>query len=171
MELLLGCGNRRDKRLTDEGLGIPVIWEELVTLDMNPKTGADVVHDLNDLPYPFDDGTFDEIHAYDVLEHCGRQGDWRFFFDQFAEIWRILKPDGVFCAICPVWNSVWTWGDPGHTRVISEGSIAFLSQSHTAKQIGTTSMTDYRFYWKRDFEVLATSKKGHNFAFVLRKAQ
>ena len=29
---------------------------------------------------PFGDDAFDEIHAYEVLEHTGRQGDWRFFF-------------------------------------------------------------------------------------------
>ena len=31
--------------------------------------GADVVHDLNCIPWPFADDTFEEVHAYDVLEH------------------------------------------------------------------------------------------------------
>lgn len=114
--------------------------------------GADVVHDLNVLPYPFADNQFNEIHAYDVLEHCGRQGDWRFFFGQWSEFYRILKPGGVFCGICPGANTVWAWGDPGHTRVISEQSLLFLSQRVYASGVGNNAMSDYRSVWAGNFE-------------------
>jgi ubiquinone/menaquinone biosynthesis C-methylase UbiE len=40
-----------------------------VNLDISPDVGADVVHDLNRLPWPFEDGQFEQIWAYDVLEH------------------------------------------------------------------------------------------------------
>ena len=33
------------------------------------RVGADVVHDLNSMPWPFGNDTFDEVHAYDVIEH------------------------------------------------------------------------------------------------------
>lgn len=170
MELLIGSGRRHNKWLTNPELGIRPEWDELVTLDINPEVEPDVVHDLDVLPYPFDDNTFEEIHAYDVLEHCGRQGDWRFFFDQFAEFWRILVPGGYFCAGCPTWDCVWAWGDPGHTRIISDGTIAFLSQAHIKMQLGKSPMTDYGFYWKRDFEIVSTIEKGDTFAFILQKA-
>jgi SAM-dependent methyltransferase len=116
-ELLIGCGNDRRKKITFPQT--PSDWTQLVTLDIDASTKPDIVHDLNVLPYPFLDSTFDEIHAYEVLEHCGRQGDWKFFLDQFAELWRILKPGGFLVATCPMWDGPWAWGDPGHTRVIS----------------------------------------------------
>jgi predicted SAM-dependent methyltransferase len=115
-ELLVGCGNAREKVITFAD--IPAEWTELITLDVDPATGCDIVHDLNVLPYPFQDNTFTEIHAYEVLEHTGRQGDWQFFFDQFYQFWRLLKPDGYLIGTVPMWDSPWAWGDPQHTRVI-----------------------------------------------------
>ena len=120
-QLLIGCGSRR-VNLTGR------VWEELVTLDINPAHDPDVLHDLTVLPLPFRDDEFDEIHAYEILEHTGQQGDYRFFFAQFQEFWRILKPDGLFIATVPHWQGLWAWGDPGHTRVINEGTLVFLCQ-------------------------------------------
>lgn len=166
--LLLGAGHKREKILQS-----PQTPEKsfsngfLTTLDMDPSVNPDVVHNLDVLPYPFADDEFDEIHAYEVMEHCGRQGDWRFFFAQFEEIYRILKPGGIFCATVPAWDSMWTWGDPGHTRVINDGSLVFLSQAAYVDQMGRTSMTDYRPYYKGDFRVTAAGTEKDSFAFVL----
>jgi SAM-dependent methyltransferase len=164
-ELLIGCGNNRNKKL--KTLEIPDTWQGLTTLDIDAGTGCDVVHDLNVLPLPFADDSFDEIHAYEVLEHCGVQGDWRFFFAQFEEFYRILKPGGIFAATCPTFDSIWTWGDPGHTRQVNEGSLIFLVQPEYA-QIGKTAMTDYRPWYKADFDVIAKKTEGEFFAFVLQ---
>lgn len=163
MELLLGCGNSRQKRLwIDEGAD----WKELVTLDIDPSCKPDIVHDLNVLPYPFEDNTFDEIHAYEVLEHCGRQGDYKFFFAQFTELHRILKPSGKLYVTVPYFSGMWAWGDPGHTRVIAPGSLFFLEQA-AYKQIGTTAMTDYRGIYKVDFKRIAEHVKDEGYHFVL----
>lgn len=164
MELLIGCGNRREKVMHLPG---KEGWTDLVTLDIDPNAKPDVVHDLDVLPYPFDDNQFDEIHASEVLEHCGRQGDWRFFLAQFAEFWRILKPGGVLCASCPSITSRWAWGDPGHTRVIQPESLIFLSQKEY-QQVGRTAMTDYRHVYAADLEVIHKDDDGESFRFVLR---
>jgi SAM-dependent methyltransferase len=164
-ELLIGCGNNRDKKV--HGTWTTPEWSELTTLDIDAGVNPDVVHDLNQLPYPFEDNQFDEIHAYEVLEHCGQQGDWRFFFAQFSEFWRILKPDGLFVATVPMWDSPWAWGDPGHTRVITRGSLIFLDQREYL-QVGTSAMTDYRSVWKGDFQGFAAIEKEHSFGFILK---
>lgn len=164
-ELLLGCGRSRQKRLAAKEAQE---WTNLVTLDMNPDVGADVVHDLNEMPYPFCSGEFDEIHAYDVIEHLGTQGDFRTFFQFFDEIHRLLKQGGMFYCITPAWNGLWAWGDPGHTRIINEGTIHFLDQDNYA-QVGKTAMTDYRHWYKSDFAIDHAQNSGEAFAFVLRK--
>jgi len=165
-ELLVGCGNQRKKAIRMEG--IPEHWSELITLDIDPETKPTYVHDLEDLPLPFDDDVFDEIHAYEVLEHTGAQGDWRFFFNQFYEFWRILKPGGYFCGTTPMWDSKWAWGDPGHKRIINAGSLVFLSMKEHEVQIGNNSMTDYRPYWDGDFDLIARQEEGDTFGFVMQ---
>lgn len=159
-ELLIGCGSRRQKNITLPGRSEGREFTNLTTLDINPDHKPDVVHDLNSLPYPFEDNSFDEIHAYEVMEHVGNQGDYRFFFAQWEELYRILKPDGQFYGTSPLWHSPWAWGDPGHTRVIQAESLIFLSQEQYHKQIGVTPMTDYRFCYKADFEPLAIQPAG-----------
>lgn len=164
-ELLIGCGDSRDKRVTFPE--IPKEWQSLTTLDVRPATGADVLHDLNVLPYPFDDNTFDEIHAYECLEHCGRQGDAEFFFAQFSEFFRILKPGGYLCGTVPMWDSPWAWGDPSHTRVITPGALSYLDQDHYTQQYGKTSTSDFRHIWKGDFKVTVQETE-HQLGFVLK---
>ena len=164
-ELLIGCGNNQEKQMAIPG---KEKWDDMVTLDIDPDTEPNVLWDLHHLPLPFDDETFEEIHAYDVLEHIGQQGDWRTFFAQFDEIYRILKPGGHFFAITPAWDGMWAWGDPGHSRIINEGTIHFLDRDNY-KNTGKTSMTDYRHVYKGDFSIIHSSDKDERFCFVLRK--
>lgn len=165
-ELLIGCGNSRVKKLFVDGESTD--WDQLVTLDHDPGCGADVVHDLEQLPWPFEDDAFDAVHAYEVLEHLGDQGDFGAFFAQFAEIWRILKPDGMLFATVPVWTSQWAWGDPSHRRVITPGTLVFLSQQQYREQVGITPMTDFRWLWQGDFEVEAAEAEEETLKFLLR---
>ena len=164
-ELLLGAGNDRRKKVS--GDVIPAEWADLTTLDVDPDCKPDVVHDLNVLPYPFPDNSFDEVHAYQVMEHLGSQGDVKFFFDQFNELYRILKPGGLFVASVPMWDSPWAWSDPGHRRVITRHSLAFLRKDEY-QQLGKTSMADYRSYLRCDFETVGVREEEHEMAFVLK---
>lgn len=166
--LLLGAGSSHERR-------IPILgrkdWSdsELVTLDFNGDHDPDVVADLEVLPYAWaEDNSFDEIHAYEVLEHTGKQGDWRFFFAQFTELHRMLKPGGFLAATCPSYRSPWAWGDPSHTRVLTSGTLAFLSQDEYRRQVGKTAMSDFRFCYKADFLIHAVREDEHALAFVLK---
>lgn len=165
MELLLGCGNSTVKHV--KGPDDKDDWNHLIRLDIDPDCKPDVLHDLNVTPWPFDDAMFDEVHAYEVLEHLGRQGDYKSFFAHFSEIWRILKPEGRLYATTPMWDSEWAWGDPGHTRVITPGSLVFLNQT-AYDQVGSTHMTDYRSIYKADFECVGFNENEGRMGFVLR---
>jgi SAM-dependent methyltransferase len=181
-ELLLGCGHQRKKLLAPNQEARD--WQNLTTLDINPDCKPDIICDLTSLPWEFmhidivndtvmdhveksdykedTDDTyymlksdyFDEIHAYEVLEHIGRQGNLHLFFGHFTEIWRMLKPGGLLCATTPSRYSEWLWGDPGHTRVILPSSLVFLDQTKYAEQAGRTALSDYRHLYRADFKVM-----------------
>jgi len=168
VELLIGAGTDHGKRVTLPGEGIEKEWTDLTTLDMDETLQPDVVWNLEDFPYPFEDNLFDEIHGYEVLEHTGQQGDFRFFFKQFGEFWRMLKPGGYFCATVPMWNSPWAWADPGHKRIISADTLVFLSQDEYKVQVGKTAMADYRYWWQGDFKLIAKSEENGTLGFVIQ---
>lgn len=174
-ELLLGCGHRREKMIKIPG---HEQWANLTTLDMNPDCKPDILIILNAYPrwgsVPWmeeellPDNSYNEIHAYEILEHLGRQGNVESFFHDFGEIWRILKPNGYLCATTPA-GPTWTWGDPGHRRVINEGSLVFLSHAEYEKQLGQTPMSDYRsLLGKTNFEIIEARKNENCFWFVLK---
>ena len=165
--LLLGAGNDRRKKVS---LTKSAEWEgELTTLDMNPDCGADIVWNLDVRPLPFEDEAFDELAAYDVLEHMGRQGDWRGWFDEMGEYHRLLKPGGLFGIIVPIGSDA--FADPGHTRFFSANWFFFLCQDFYREMIERGQpVTDYRWYWKRNFNVeMAQQVGGHHLAVMLRK--
>lgn len=168
-ELLIGCGHARKKNVWKPDYEE---WHERYCMDIDESCQDEsdkgfYVWDLEHLPYPFEDNWLDEIHAYEVLEHLGQQGDYKSFFALFTELHRILKPGGIICASVPVWDGSWAWGDPGHRRVINAGTLSFLSQKMYEEYIGKNAMTDYRRVYKADLEVLHTEEKGGFFLFVL----
>ncbi len=165
-QLLIGCGNRRIRKLAFDDN--PEFGADLVTMDHDPNCGAAIVHDLESLPWPLADDTFDEVHAYEVLEHLGTQGDAKAFFAQFTEIYRVLKPGGMLMATVPAWDDVWAWSDPSHRRIITKGTLVFLDQTEYAKQVGVTAMTDFRWLWADDFELIAAETEHGSFRFALR---
>jgi len=164
-ELLLGCGASRFKVLVPPG-GQPE-WHALTTLDINADHAPDVVFDLGPIRLmdfgdvlprlPFPDDHFAEIHAYEVLEHIGAQGDWRALLGQFAEFWRVLRPGGYLLGDVPAWDSEAAFADPSHSRVLPPNLFAYLSQAEYRRQIGVTMMADFRRWYRADFQVVSLS--------------
>ncbi len=189
-ELVLGCGHSLEKRIRAPGTSSG--WRCMMTLDRNPETQPSVICDLDVYPWghnlaceddlrdraylqsvgsqwwAFRDDYFEEVHAYEVLEHLGSLGDTTSFFRCFTEIWRILKPGGYLCGTCPSSHSQWSFGDPGHTRVIWPSTLTFLVQPQYEAQVGVTAMSDYRYQYRADFDVVITEEDSHTHRFVLR---
>jgi predicted SAM-dependent methyltransferase len=165
-ELLIGCGSSKDKRLTVDGSWT---FDDPTTLDYNSDHATDVVWDLHNLPLPFDAESFDEIHAYEVLEHVGQQGDYKTFFNQFTEFHRLLKAGGYFMGICPSRHSAWAWGDPSHTRVLQKEHLHFLSQKNYDEEVGVTPMSDFRNIYQEDFSIHWLKEDAEKLKFILKK--
>lgn len=171
--LLIGCGNNHTKQVQYEGRAE---WSgELTKMDINPNCGADILFDMEEVAsggrMPFDDDTFDEIGAYNTMEHWGRQGDYKGWFHECGEYWRILKPGGTMSILVPIGQDA--LADPGHTRFFQRNWFGFLSQSfYEGNDQLKTCFTDYRGWaWTKNFDVLYMQEHGgHHLAVVLRKA-
>jgi hypothetical protein len=121
---------------------------------------------------------WDEIHAYEVLEHLGQQGDAASFLAHFSELYRLLKPNGYLCATVPSVSSKWLWGDPSHRRVINECSLVFLDQEQYQAQIDRrlaadqppTNMSDFRdsLRYRADFKLVDQHDNRTSFTFILQ---
>lgn len=189
-ELLLGCGRSRDKRMITP-YNPSQKWDDLYTADFNSEVVPDINVDLDSIMWLgapitakgskplskptfthstsgfFREDFFDEVHAYEVLEHLGQQGSVTSFFSTFDNIYRILRNGGFLCGTCPSRHSNWLWGDPGHTRAIIPESLSFLDQTNYT-QCGNTAMTDYRFIYKSDFKVISSEDDRQTHRFILQ---
>src|SRR3989475_13017117 len=56
------------KKILDVGCGLNK-YPGAVGIDSNPRSHADVLHDLGVAPYPFADNEFDEVICRHVIEH------------------------------------------------------------------------------------------------------
>lgn len=108
--LNLGCG-------TDIRSG----W---VNLDAIALPGVDIVHDLNDLPLPFADATFDQITAKDVLEHVA-------YIPLLRDLHRILKDNGTLMIQVPHFTSANNYIDPTHRSRFSIRTFEFFVSDST----------------------------------------
>lgn len=115
------------------------------------------------------EGPYNEIHAYEVLEHFGEQGNVSHFFNTFNNLWDVLVPEGLLIGSSPGGFGKWVWGDPGHTRMISHEQLGFLTKEHY-KQLGKTTSSDYRDlldgHW---WEILHSDSEPNKFEFALKK--
>lgn len=165
--LLLGCGNSRTRKLLYRGLTEE--FDELTTIDMNLSCDPDICMQLDGyIKLPFGSETFDEIAAYDFLEHIGQQGDWEGFFREFSEYHRVLKLNGTMGIIVPIGRDA--FADPGHKRMFSLNHFMFLSQDFYKESLDKgKSITDYRWFWKNDFKIMAIEESEHHIACLLEK--
>lgn len=172
--LLLGAGHSRQKMITHAWSPEPDFSAcDLVIHDIDPGvTEATRRFDLNQFPYLLGDEEFDEIHAYEVLEHTGRQGDAGFFFGQFRELWRALKPNGLLMLSVPIWNSDVAWGVPDHCRVLPPCVFGFLSPEYERRFGHVPGAGDYS-RWRKGLDLRVIDQAEHRGSsryFVLLQA-
>ena len=77
-----------------------------------------VVWDLNILPWPWPDNSFDLIVVRSVLEHLKLN-----LVESLDECWRILRPKGQIFLKLPHWKSDVAYWDPTHRWQFSVRSL------------------------------------------------
>ncbi len=121
--LHLGCGRK--------GREVPLVTEPIASvtsLDADAFLEPDLVCRLGAEPIPLPDDSVDIAVAEHVLEHIGRQGETGEWFAFWEELYRVLVPDGELRFQSPLYDSVWCWADPTHTRALSPQALVYFSQ-------------------------------------------
>ncbi len=95
------------RRVLDLGCGIRKV-AGAIGADRVGLPGVDVVMNLDVLPYPFHDSSFDIVYCRHVLEHLV---DW---IAALREIDRILRPAGRIIIHVPYFASSGSFRDPTH---------------------------------------------------------
>jgi len=122
MQLVVGCGPNWPKRPND------------VFLDIRPFDGVDVIHNLDQCPWPFNENTFDEISAIHVVEHLQN------LLDFMDECHRILKPGGALYIETPEAgaNPDLQFADPTHVRCYRKHTFVNYFTRSEAPKFGYT---------------------------------
>ena len=114
---------------------------------------------------PFEDKFFDYITAYDFLEHVPRViylPTRRFpFVELMNEIWRTLKPNGIFLSYTPCYPFPAAFQDPTHVNILTHEtfSLYFDDKVQWAKMYG----------FKGSFKILHQALVGDHLVSVLQK--
>ncbi len=106
----LGCGKKKR--------------EGAIGVDYSDRHNADVIHDLNLFPYPFNSDTVDEIYLDNVLEHLNHP------MQVMEEVHRISKLGSIVKVIVPYFRSVYAFIDPTHSTFFTVDSFAYYDPNH-----------------------------------------
>lgn len=105
--LNLGCGRKH----------IP----GAVNLDVTADTAPDVVHDLDVTPWPFPDGCFSEVLAYDVIEHLHD------IVAAMEQIHRVSRDGAVVKITVPHFSCANAFTDPTHRHYFGWFSFDYFT--------------------------------------------
>ena len=103
--------------------------EGAIGMDRRAVPGVDIVHDIEAVPWPFEDATFTRIIMSHVVEHLK---PW-LVIDIFNEMWRLLKPGGILMIATPYAGSFGFWQDPTHTKGWIEATPSYFDPEHASQ--------------------------------------
>ena len=106
MILDLGCGN--NKKINSFGI------------DFRDYQNVDLVHDLNQFPYPIEDDKFDIVYIDNVIEHLDD------VIKVMEEVHRISKKGASISIYVPYFRSRWASIDPTHTHTFTINSFDYF---------------------------------------------
>jgi predicted SAM-dependent methyltransferase len=93
-----------------------------INLDLLKLPNVDVVHDLNQFPWPFKKNEFDEILCDNVLEHLNDT------IKPIEELWRITKNKGIIKIWVPLYPSIGCFADPTHKQTFTYMSFNYFRE-------------------------------------------
>lgn len=110
-------------RILDVGCGIRK-YPGSVGIDDNPASKADVLCDLDRLPYPFRDSSFDEIRVIHVIEHVSN------VIGAMEEFHRLARPGGRIVLATPHYTDFSSFCDPTHRWHLNSYSFRYFGDDN-----------------------------------------
>lgn len=114
-----------------------------VGIDMLDLPGVDIVHDLEEFPWPLPDNCVLTATASHVLEHINPVKG--VFINFMNEVWRVMKPGGQFAFVVPYAGSHGYYQDPTHCNPINETTMGYFDPLHESQL--------YQFYQPKPWEI------------------
>src|SRR5438552_7008608 len=90
----------------------------------HPATRADVPCDLDRVPYPFADSSFDQLRAIHVIEHVSD------VIRAMEEFHRLVKPGGRVRIETPHYTDFSSFCDPTHKHHLNSFSFRYFGENH-----------------------------------------
>ena len=103
----------------DLGCGLNKL-ESSFGVDSSKYCSPDLVHDVDNLPLPLEDNTFDLVYADQFLEHLDN------IPFVLSEVHRVLKNGGLLIARVPYFRSSYACIDPTHKRFFTIGTMDYF---------------------------------------------
>ncbi|MEZ5351128.1 MAG: methyltransferase domain-containing protein [Bryobacteraceae bacterium] len=110
-------------RTLDVGCGINK-YPGAIGIDNNPASRADVLCDVDHLPYPFRDSTFDRIRAIHLIEHVGD------VIATMEEFHRLGRNGARVLVATPHYTDFSSWCDPTHKWHLNTYSFRYFGENH-----------------------------------------
>jgi hypothetical protein len=119
MRLNLGCGNNKLSGWTN--------------VDKTAACNPDQVVDLEKLPWPWPDGSAEEVMLSHVLEHLGATADA--YFGVIKELYRVCRDGAKVTIVVPHPRHDSFLADPTHVRVVTPLGLELFSQARNREWI------------------------------------
>lgn len=136
----LGCGTNKEPNA--------------IGVDNADLPEVDIVHDLLDFPYPFEDNSAEKVYLKHIIEHF----EFADIQKILNEVHRILQIDGIVEIRVPHIFCVAAWVDPTHRKWFTFGSAHFWDKTATKSyyqevdaiwQLNSTRSRLTLFNWKQ----------------------
>jgi SAM-dependent methyltransferase len=108
-----------ERRVLELGCG-PYKRPGAIGIDFNPASAADIIHDLNLIPYPIPSNEFDEIVCEHVLEHL------QDLIRVMEELHRVARPNATVKISAPYFSSIYFYRDPTHRCFFSAHTFDYF---------------------------------------------
>ncbi len=107
----------------DVGCGIKK-YPGSIGIDRNTNTAADVICDLDRVPYPFRESRFDLIRVIHVIEHVAD------VIATMEELHRLARPGGRILVETPHYTDFSSFCDPTHRWHLNSFSFRYFGENH-----------------------------------------
>jgi hypothetical protein len=136
LSLNLGCGSK--------------VLKGFVNVDQFPTYQPDLVFNLEETPWPWEDDSVIEVLFNQSLEHMG--GEPRVFLNMMKELYRVCADGAVININVPHPRHDFFMHDPTHVRIVTPGTLNLFNKAENDQTLKSgAACTTLAHHLKIDF--------------------